>query len=70
MNIPPKNSKRINYNDGGNVAEALRALEIGESMELPMSRENGVRASARNAGVKVTTRRLGRTDKITVWRIE
>lgn len=67
--IPPKSIKRRNEHEGGNVADALRDLKVGDSIELPMSRENGVRASAECIGIKITSRRLGRTDKITVWRV-
>ena len=45
-------------------------MEIGESSEWPMRCEDGVRVIAKRLGIKVVTRRLGRLNKITVYRIE
>jgi len=43
-------------------------MEIGESSDWPIGCEDGVRMIARRLGIKVVSRRLGRLDKITVYR--
>ena len=45
-------------------------MEIGESSEWPLRCEDGVRVIAKRLGIKVVSRRLGRLDKITVYRIK
>jgi hypothetical protein len=52
------------------LREALSEMEIGESSDWPMRCEDGVRVIAKRLGIKVVTRRLGRLNKITVYRIE
>jgi hypothetical protein len=52
------------------LREALSEMKIGESSEWPVRCEDGVRVIARRLGIKVVSRRLGRLDKITVYRIE
>ena len=44
-------------------------MEIGESSDWPIGCEDGVRVIASRLGIKVVSRRLGRADKITVYRI-
>ena len=51
------------------LREALSKMEIGESSDWPIRCEDGVRVLAGRLGIKVTTRRLGRLSKITVYRI-
>jgi hypothetical protein len=52
------------------LRSALSEMKIGESSEWPMRCEGGVRVIAKRLGIKVVTRRLGRLNKITVYRIE
>ena len=52
------------------LREALSEMKIGESSEWPVRCEDGVRVIATRLGIKVVSRRLGRLDKITVYRIE
>ena len=52
------------------LREALAEMKIGESSEWPKRCEDGVRVIAKRLGIKVVTRRLGRLNKITVYRIE
>jgi hypothetical protein len=52
------------------LRKALSEMHIGESSECPMRCEDGVRVVAKRLGIRVVTRRLGRLNKITVYRIE
>jgi hypothetical protein len=61
---------KIKYGIYAELREALSEMKIGESSEWPVRCEDGVRMIARRLGMKVVSRRLGRLDKITVYRIE
>jgi hypothetical protein len=70
--IPARGFKgryRVKYGIYAKLREALSKMKIGESSEWPIGCEDGVRVIARRLEIKVVTRRLGRSDKITVYRI-
>jgi hypothetical protein len=71
--IPTRGFKgryRIKYGLYAKLREALSKMEIGQSSDWPIGCEDGVRVIASRLGIKVVSRRLGRSDKITVYRIE
>lgn len=72
---PPRASSRKhggNFRSGrvAGISEALRALNIGESKQMPIAWENCLCAVAQRIGIKITSRRLGSTETVTVWRTE
>jgi len=52
------------------LREALSKMKIGQSSDWPIGCEDGVRVIAGRLGIKVVSRRLGRLDKVTVYRIQ
>jgi hypothetical protein len=71
--LPPRRfGARYKIKNGIYVAlrKGLSEMEIGESSEWPLRCEDGVRVIAKRLGIKVVSRRLGRLDKITVYRIK
>lgn len=60
--IPPRNRLAIG------VAPTLRAMKVGDSVVLPKSTSTYICHSAKDAGIKVTQRRISDTE-IRVWRI-
>jgi hypothetical protein len=71
--LPPRGFRgRYKIKSGiyAKLRAALSKMKIGESSEWPVRCEDGVRVIARRLGIKVVSRRLGRLDKITVYRIE
>lgn len=69
--VPPRGTNSRAYKDGINteLRETLSAMKVGEESEWPIKCENTVRVIARRLGIKAVSRRLGRTDKITVYRV-
>ena len=73
MNIPDMGTG-CKGNKGGlrttGVTDALRSLNVGESIQLSRQSWATVGSCARNINIKIATRSLGSPDKITVYRIE
>lgn len=51
------------------IVEALKKMEVGDSIELPLSRRSGLHIKAKKAGVKITTRQTSK-EALRAWRIE
>jgi hypothetical protein len=64
-----KGRYRIKYGIYAKLRQALSKMKVGESSVWPIGCEDGVRVIARRLRIKVVTRRLGRVDKVTVYRI-
>jgi len=62
--------RKIKYGIYVKLREALAKMKVGESSDWPIGCEAGVRVIAGRLGIKVVSRRLGRLDKVTVYRIE
>jgi hypothetical protein len=70
--IPTRGFKgryRIKYGIYAKLREKLSKMKIGEATDWHIGCEDGVRVIAGRLGIKVVSRRLGRIDKITVYRI-
>lgn len=73
MQIPPKYTKSKGNRSSGKtagVSEFLRTLEIGEAKDCARDWEQALSAAAKRIGIKVVSRRLGREETLTVFRIE
>lgn len=73
MNIPPKCAKSPDQLAAGKttgVSAFLRSLQVGEPKDCPQRWESGLGCAAQGLGIKVVSRRLGRADLITVYRVE
>ena len=71
IHIPPPHSKARAHKDGSflGVTDALRELrKVGDAKEVPLRWERAIHGTAKRLGISVTTRRLGSTESVTVYR--
>ena len=70
MDIPKKGTNhRGRLRVPGSLANRMRAMEIGDSIDVARSKESQIRIAAMSAGITTTQRRLGSETITTVWRI-
>lgn len=74
INIPPKFARSENHQPNlgkfVGVTEFLRGLKLGESTECPRQWESALCTASKHIGIRVATRRRGKPDSVTVYRIE
>lgn len=61
-----------NYRHGkyAGLTKFLKALAVGQGKEAPREWERLATTKAKCLGIKIVTRRLGATDKVTIYRVE
>lgn len=67
--LPPRGFNCYKHGINSDLREALSVMEVGEHSDWPVQCEKTVRIIAKRLGVRVASRRLGRKDKVTIYRV-